>query len=89
MERGKYLCAVCKQVVPVTVKVGRKRVKNVFVDHIDPIVDPRVGFVSWDVFIERMFCEEDNLQVVCGDCHDKKSLKERAQAKERRQNDKV
>jgi len=84
--RGKYKCAACKQTVGPTIKVGRKRVNNVFVDHINPIVDPAVGFVDWDTFINRMFCEKDNLQLLCGDCHDKKSLKERQIAKERNNN---
>lgn len=85
VRRGVYECAGCKQHVPPTLKQGRKRVQNVFVDHVKPIVDPKVGFVSFDEFIERLFCEEDNLQVLCGDCHDKKSMSERKQAAERRQ----
>lgn len=73
VERGKYLCAGCNQVVPLTVD----KKKNVFVDHKEPVVDPEEGFVSWDVYIERMFCEESNLQVLCKDCHDRKSAEER------------
>lgn len=83
-RRGFYLCASCGQEVPLTIKQGRKRVQNVFVDHIEPIVDPTKGFTSYDDFIERLFCEEDNLQVLCGPCHDEKTLKERGQAAERR-----
>src|SRR5512139_4098738 len=49
-----YRCADCKKDFPQ---------KNVQVDHIKPVVDPKVGFVSWDVFIERLFCEAKNLQV--------------------------
>ena len=87
VERGVYLCAHCKKHVPPTVKDGRRRVNNIFVDHIDPIVDPTKGFEGWDVFIDRMFCEKSNLQLLCGDCHDKKSMAERALAKERRSNE--
>lgn len=47
--------------------------KEVQVDHIMPVVDPEEGFVSWDVFIERLFCERDNLQVLCTGCHKIKS----------------
>jgi 5-methylcytosine-specific restriction endonuclease McrA len=84
VERGLYLCAGCKQTVSASIKVGGKRVKNVHVDHILPIVDPDVGFVSYDVLIERMFCEQDNLQVLCNDCHTAKTDDEKARAKARR-----
>lgn len=86
VERGVYLCASCKEHVPNSIKVDGKRVNNVFVDHINPVIDPEKGFISWDNFIERMFCEEDNLQVLCKDCHDLKTADERAIAKERKKN---
>ena len=63
-----YVCAQCKKEYP-----G----KEVNVDHINPVVCPKQGFVDWDVFIKRLFCEKDNLQVLCSGCHDKKTLKER------------
>lgn len=82
--RGEYLCASCTNIVPATIKINGKRVKNVHVDHIEPIVDPTVGFVSYDVLIERMFCEAPNLQVLCNDCHTIKTDAEKALAKQRR-----
>ena len=63
-----YKCAECLEEFPA---------KVVQVDHIKPVVDPKKGFISWDVFIDRMFCDEDNLQVLCKACHDKKTTKER------------
>ena len=54
-----------------------KRVNNVQVDHIIPVVDPIEGFVSWDEYIKRMFCEEDGLQVLCHACHTRKTKDER------------
>lgn len=78
ISRGVYLCNECKQHVPVSVRVGNKRVNNVFVDHVNPIVDPVEGFKTFDEYIDRMFCEKENLQLLCGDCHDEKTLKERA-----------
>ena len=88
--RGVYHCAGCQKDVPVTTKCPDKgkRTKNVFVDHIKPIVDPSVGFVSWDSFVENTFCEEDNLQVLCKACHDSKSAEERAVATQRRREEK-
>lgn len=59
-----YLCAACQQDFPS---------KDVQVDHISPVVDPSRGFENWDVFIERLFCDRDNLQVLCTACHKLKS----------------
>lgn len=86
--RGLYLCAGCNQTVPLTYKEGRKKIQNIFVDHIKPVVDPKAGFTTWDDYIEGMFCEEENLQVLCKSCHDKKSDEERKIAVERRRNEK-
>jgi 5-methylcytosine-specific restriction endonuclease McrA len=91
VSRGLYECASCKQHVPPTVRDGKKRMQNIFVDHIIPIIDPQTGFTTWDDCINRMFCEKDNLQVLCKQCHDEKSAVERAQSVERRkkQNDEI
>lgn len=86
VSRGLYECASCKELVPPTTvcQESRRRIKNIFVDHINPIVDPTVGFVSWDSVIERMFCDSDNLQLLCLTCHKKKSREEIDLAVERR-----
>lgn len=73
-----YLCAGCGECFPA---------KEVQVDHIDPIIDPVRGFEDWDTVIYNLYCEKDNLQVLCIDpCHKAKSAAEKQQAKERRQN---
>lgn len=77
VERGKYKCNGCKKAVPFSNKVNGKRQPNTFVDHINPVIDPKVGFTTWDDFIERLFCEAENLQLLCKTCHDKKSKEER------------
>lgn len=84
VARGEYLCAGCKNVVPASIKVDGKRVKNVHVDHIDPVVDPEVGWVDWNTFVERMFVEAEGLQLLCHECHTIKTNKEKEIAKERR-----
>lgn len=91
VARGLYKCAGCLEEVPPTkiCEETNKRVKNIFVDHIVPIVDPAVGFVSWDSVIERMFCDSDNLQVLCLPCHKAKSQEEIDIAKARRANQKI
>ena len=68
VRRGWYICAGCGGEVPATIVVGRKRVKNILVDHIKPII-PVEGWVSWDDCIENMFSELDNLQALCHECH--------------------
>lgn len=84
VERGFYLCAGCKEIVPATTKVDGKRVKNVHVDHIEPVIDPAIGWQGWDSLVERMFVEEDNLQLLCDACHKVKTDNEKAVAKQRR-----
>lgn len=51
-----YICAHCR------IAYGRSEVQ---VDHIEPIG----RWVSWDLFIEKLFCEVENLQVLCKACH--------------------
>jgi hypothetical protein len=84
-RRGFYLCNGCKQEVPNTIRDEKgKRIKNVLVDHIEPIIDPAIGWTDWDDCINRMFCEADNLQVLCHECHKAKTDEEKAVAKQRR-----
>jgi hypothetical protein len=71
LKRGVYKCAGYKR------KAHQARAKDISVDHINPVVDPTEGFISWDKIIERLFVEEDGLQVLCKDCHKRKSNDER------------
>jgi 5-methylcytosine-specific restriction endonuclease McrA len=89
IRRGIYRCAGCKEEIPSSLKVGRERKNNVHVDHIEPIINPATGWISWDDTISRMFCEKDNLQVLCTICHDEKTNKEKAIAKSRREQEKL
>jgi len=71
-----YRCAMCR---------GLFMQKEMAVDHILPIVDPEVGFVDYNTWIERCFVEADGFQVLCKNpCHKEKTDKEKAIAKERR-----
>ena len=60
--------------------------KSMKLDHVDPCVDPNVGWVSFDEFIDRMLVEVDGYQSLCKPCHDQKTKEERAVAKERKDN---
>lgn len=90
VERGRYRCVGYERrshIVPATLppkKGNKRRIKNVLVDHIEPIIDPEKGFESWDVTIKRMFVEEDELQVLCHACHQKKCNYEKELAKRSR-----
>lgn len=61
-------CAICQQ---------EFSAKDMQVDHIKPVVDPKTGFKNWDTFIDRLYCEASNLQAVCKLCHAKKTKQER------------
>jgi len=54
--------------------------KDVEVDHKEPVVE-LTGFVSWDVYIDRLFCEKSNLQILCKSCHKVKTKEEKNDAK--------
>ena len=92
IKRGVYRCSGCGTIGPASLppKEGnKKRRKNILADHIEPIVDPAVGFVDWDTWIARAFVEEDKLQALCWQCHTDKTAEERAVATERRRKEKL
>jgi 5-methylcytosine-specific restriction endonuclease McrA len=60
--------------------------KDVQVDHIEPVIDPYLGFTSWDEVIKRMFCEVGGFQVLCKQCHSIKTNAEKQITKERKKN---
>lgn len=95
VSKGKYKCECCLEIVPATkqgvYKTGKKagkpkKIKNILADHAAPVVDPSVGFVDWNTYIERMFIET-GWQALCDNCHTEKTATENAIAKERRRNE--
>lgn len=54
--------------------------KNINVDHIVPVGTLRCAD-DLPGFVERLFCEADNLQVLCSKCHDKKTADEKNNSK--------
>lgn len=65
----KYICASCKKSF---VK------KDTQLDHKEPVIE--IGKSSsdytWYELVSRVFCDIDNLEVLCKNCHNKKSAKE-------------
>lgn len=59
-----FLCAECQE---------EYVAKDVQVDHIKPIGKDK----TWDEFIHGLYCEPDNLQVLCVPCHKIKTTKEK------------
>lgn len=63
---GNYRCEGCKKIF---------QQKELQIDHVEPIVGLE-GFVSWDMYIERMFCGYEKLQALCKPCHQTKTQEE-------------
>lgn len=63
-----YMCAACS---------SEFVSGDVQVDHKKPAVDPKAGFISWDVYVDRLYCESSNLQVLCKPCHAEKTAAEK------------
>lgn len=62
-----YECQACNTWVSST---------EIVVDHISPVIED-TGFVDWNVFVDRLFCDKSNLQRICDPCHDKKTYEEK------------
>jgi 5-methylcytosine-specific restriction endonuclease McrA len=60
------LCNSCKKPIPKS---------YVAVDHIQPLIAVHETFedVSLDIVVDRLWCEEHNLQVLCEECHKAKT----------------
>jgi 5-methylcytosine-specific restriction endonuclease McrA len=62
-----YECAMCH---------GLFKSKECDVDHRQPVVDIIEGYQGLEVFAERLFCDVENLDLLCKNCHDSKSQME-------------
>ncbi len=48
-----------------------RKTSDIALDHIEPVVDPYTGHVSWDKHIDRLF--HGAMQLLCKPCHNLKS----------------
>lgn len=66
-SRGVYECAKCLGLF------GRREIR---MDHVNPVIDPKKGWQGWDEYINRMFPDEKGFQALCNECHNTKTQKE-------------
>ena len=66
-QKFEYLCNCCNKWFPE---------KKINVDHICPAGSLNSA-QDLPGFVERLFCEQDNLQVLCEVCHNKKTANEK------------
>jgi len=70
-QKFEYQCNSCKKWYPE---------KKINVDHIVP-AGTLTCANDLPAFVERLFCEQENLQVLCQDCHNEKTQKEKSLTK--------
>ena len=73
VDAVEHLCNVCGE------WKRSKKGSKVAIDHVIPVIDPQVGFVDFNTYFARMWCDLSNLQKICGDCHQAKTNAERFQ----------
>lgn len=61
---GLFQCEACAAIV-----------KDIAIDHIDPVVPigTQTADLSLDDYFKNLFCEADNLQALCDNCHSTKT----------------
>ena len=73
---NQYECAGYEtepHIVGSSIVIDGKRKNNIFTDHIIPVGSDG----DWNEVISNLFCEAENLQLLCKECHDKKTKDER------------
>lgn len=72
-QKFEYQCNHCKKWFPE---------KGINVDHIHPAGSLKSA-TDLPIFIEQLFCEEGGFQVLCVECHQKKTNEERTSKKKK------
>jgi len=72
---GKYECNICKNWFSP---------KKIHLDHIEPVVDPLIGYIDLDTWVKRLLCDENNLQYLCKPCHTQKTNKENSERRNKK-----
>lgn len=69
VDRNQYKCAICTNIF------GWQEMQA---DHIEPVIDPVVGYVDIYTYFNRCFAPAENWQALCLACHKAKSNAENA-----------
>lgn len=95
-DKNTFRCNECKKSVVRTGKKGKN--KSISIDHIIPVVSPdKPNAFKEDLatcqcgvceYLRRLFCNSKGLQVLCSECHDIKTGKERGIRVERKRKEK-
>ncbi len=64
VDKGQYRCESCAEVF---------KQHELQIDHINPVIDINDGFIDWNTYVARLFCDSENLQALCKPCHQMKS----------------
>lgn len=77
-HKFEYKCAECGCWKPLNISQGKGKKKKtlMFVDHINPAGSLKT-YEDCSTFIKGLFCDLDNLQILCKSCHDVKTALER------------
>jgi hypothetical protein len=75
VSRGLWKCAQCQ---------GEFKKSEVQKDHISPVVSTDGEKNDMNTYIETLFCEPENIQILCKPCHLTKSAVEQQLRKENR-----
>lgn len=70
VDAREHLCAKCGE------WKRNSKGKKATIDHIEPVVCPKVGFVDLNTYYARMWVPKEKLQKLCGDCHNEKTQAE-------------
>lgn len=86
IDKATYKCTLCSQVIyEGKSQKNFEKLQEVYegiimdkfhMDHIEPVVCPKVGRVDWNTYIERLFCGPDGWQGICSVCHAEKTKRE-------------
>lgn len=65
IRTGWWKCETCK-----------RETERLEIDHIEPVILPKDGFIDWNTYIASKFVTSDKLRGICRECHQQKTKEE-------------